>query len=48
MKILEKHSTVYFCPAVKVMAIEAESVLCASSEELDDLQKNEFDFNWGN
>ena len=41
-------STVYYCPTVTVMTVNTEGVLCTSSGELDDLQKNEFDFNWGN
>ena len=41
-------STVYYCPTVTVMTVNSEGVLCASSGELDDLQKNAFEFHWEN
>ena len=41
-------STVYYCPTVTVMTVNTEGVLCTSSGELDDLQKNAFEFDWEN
>jgi len=41
-------STVYYCPTVTVMTVNNEGVLCTSSGELDDLQKNAFEFDWEN
>ena len=41
-------STVYYCPTVTVMTVNTEGVLCTSSGELDDLQKNAFEFEWEN
>lgn len=41
-------STVYYCPTVTVITMNSEGVICASSGELDDLQKNPFDFDWEN
>ena len=48
MKQAIKNSyAVYECPAAKVMKIENEGILCASSE-LQELKKESFDFEWGN
>lgn len=41
-------STVYYCPTVTVMTVNSEGVLCASSGELDNLQKEAFEFDWEN
>ena len=41
-------SIVYDCPSVTVMTMNSEGVICASSGELDDLQKNAFEFDWEN
>ena len=41
-------STLYYCPTVTVMTVNSEGVLCTSSGELDDLQKNAFEFDWEN
>lgn len=41
-------STVYYCPTVTVMTVNSEGVLCTSSGELGDLQKNAFEFEWEN
>ena len=41
-------STVYYCPTVTVMTVNSEGVLCTSSGELDDLQKNAFEFDLEN
>ena len=48
MKIIDKHSTVYSSPTIDVMTVAAEGLLCTSSGELDNLQKEDFNFNWGN
>lgn len=48
MKFLSNYSTVYSRPTVDVVIVEAEGVLCASSEELDDIQKGTHDFGWEN
>ena len=47
MKIANKNSAVYSSPAVIVLSVDPEGLLCTSSE-LDDLQKGSFDFNWEN
>ena len=48
MKILNNYSEFYCSPTVDVMTVQTEGVLCTSSGELDDLQKNAFDFDWEN
>ena len=47
MKKTNKSAVFYDSPVVEIVEIEAASVLCASSNELDDLNKEDFDFNWG-
>ena len=47
MKKTNKSAVFYDSPVVEIVEIEAASVLCASSDELDDLKKEDFDFNWG-
>lgn len=39
---------VYDSPAARIMKFENEGILCASSDELDDLRKEDFDFGWEN
>lgn len=47
MKKTNKPTVSYDSPVVEIVEIEAASVLCASSEKLDDLKKEDFDFGWG-
>ena len=47
MKIVNKSSAVYSSPAVIVLSVDTEGLLCTSSE-LDNLQKDSFDFSWEN
>lgn len=47
MKITNKPTAFYDRPVVEIVEIETASILCASSEELDELRKEEVDFNWG-
>ena len=47
MKITNKPTAFYDSPVVEIVEIETTSILCASSEELDDLKKEDGDFNWG-
>ena len=47
MKIVKKSSAVYSSPAVIVLSVDTEGLLCTSSE-LDNLQKDSFDFSWEN
>ena len=47
MKKTNKSDVAYDSPVVEIVEIEATSVLCASSNHLDDLKKDTFDFNWG-
>ena len=47
MNKTNKPAVFYDSPVVEIVEIEAASVLCASSDELDDLKKEDFDFNWG-
>ena len=46
MKKTNKSAVFYDSPVVEIVEIEAASVLCASSDELDDLKKQTFDFGW--
>ena len=49
MKIkIENFTAVYDSPAVLITELESASVLCASSTELQNLQKESFDFDWEN
>lgn len=48
MKIKSTLSVDYDRPKVDVIKIDTTSVLCESSGQLNDLKKEEFDFNWGN
>ena len=46
MKKTNKSAVFYDSPVVEIVEIEAASVLCASSDKLDDLKKQTFDFGW--
>lgn len=48
MKMIYRNASVYEVPEVDIIEIGTEGILCVSSEELDDLQKNSFDFDWQN
>lgn len=48
MKSLINSSVKYDRPTVDILEMATESMLCASSEELDDIQKEDFDFGWIN
>ena len=47
MKKTNKLTVFYDSPVVKIVELETTSVLCASSNELNDLKKEDFEFNWG-
>ena len=47
MKILFNGDVKYDKPVVKIVEIETTSVLCASTNELEDLKKEDFEFGWG-
>ena len=46
MNKTNKPAVFYDSPVVEIVEIEAASVLCASSNELDDLEKKTFEFGW--
>ena len=46
MKKTNKSAVFYDSPVVEIVEIEAASVLCASSDGLDDLEKKTFEFGW--
>ena len=49
MKCVIKNScAVYESPAAEIMKFQNEGILCASSTELQDLQKENFNFGWEN
>ena len=49
MKYVIKNScAVYESPAAEIMKFQNEGILCASSDALDDLRKEDFDFGWEN
>ena len=48
MKNTKSQTVFYNSPVVDIVNIESTLVLCSSSGELDDLKKEDFDFNWGN
>ena len=48
MKIVNKYSTIYSSPAINVVTVEAEGLLCTSAGELDNLLKGEYEFSWEN
>ena len=48
MKNTKSQTVFYNSPVVDIVNIETTLVLCSSSGELDDLKKEDFDFNWGN
>ena len=45
-QVIKKSFAVYDSPAAKIMKFENEGILCASSDELDDLRKEDFEFGW--
>lgn len=47
MKKTNNLTAFYDSPVVEIVEIETASILCSSSEELDDLNKEEGNFNWG-
>lgn len=47
-QVIKKSFAVYDSPAAKIMKFENEGILCASSDELDDLRKEDFEFGWEN
>ena len=47
-QVIKNSFAVYERPAVKIMKFQNEGILCASSDELDDLRKEDFDFGWEN
>ena len=46
-QVIKNSCAVYESPAAEIMKFENEGILCASSE-LQDLQKDTFDFSWEN
>lgn len=48
MKKITEQVVKYDRPNVGLLEMETMAVLCASSEELDDLRKEDFDFGWEN
>lgn len=47
-QVIKNYCAVYESPAAEIMKFENEGILCASSTELQDLQKGTFDFDWEN
>ena len=47
-QVIKNSFAVYDSPAAKIMKFENEGILCASSDELDALRKEDFDFGWEN
>ena len=46
-KVITTSCAVYESPAAEIMKFENQGIICASSE-LQDLQKESFDFDWEN
>ena len=47
-QVIKNSFAVYDSPAAEIMKFQNEGILCASSDELDDLRKEDFDFGWEN
>ena len=46
--VIKNSCAVYESPAAEIMKFQNEGILCASSTELQDLQKENFNFGWEN
>ena len=46
-QVIKNSFAVYESPAAEIMKFENQGIICASSE-LQDLQKESFDFGWEN
>ena len=47
-QVIKNYCAVYESPAAEIMKFQNEGILCASSTELQDLQKENFNFGWEN